>query len=577
MKDFKLVFAFLSRHRKNAIIAIITVIIETSFELLIPYVMSILIDKGVQNQDMNTIYICGAIISFCALMSLLNGQLYSKYAALMAAGFGADLREEQFKKIQSYSFSNIDSFDTSSLVTRVINDSNVMQNTVASGLRPIVRAPIMLVLGIVLSLAINWKLAMIFVALAPLLGLILFLILRSVSPRYILMQKALDGLNSKVQENLVAIRAVKAFVRKPYEEKRFDAANQEYTDIVKNTFLLANLNMPAFQFVMYAATILFMWFGGNMIISGEILPGSLAGLLSYVMQTFNSLMMISSAFLLLSKSLASVYRINEVLTTVPDIEDGKSQAKISRGEIEFKDVSFRYAATAEENVLSDINLHIKPAQTIGILGPTGSAKSTLVSLIPRLYDVSQGQVLIDGVNVKDYSLVHLRDSIAMVLQKSTLFSGTLLSNLKWGNPDPTKEELEKALRISCVDEILPHLSNGLETEMGEGGNNVSGGQKQRICLARALLKHPKVLILDDTTSAVDTATERKIRDGLREENDMTKIIISQRILSVMDADEIIILSDGRIADIGTHEELKKRNPIYQDLCASQLKGVIEDV
>jgi ATP-binding cassette, subfamily B, multidrug efflux pump len=576
MEDFKRILSFLKKQKKNALIALITVVIETSFELLIPYVMSLLIDNGVKDKNIDYIYVCGIIISACALISMINGLMYSKYAAKTASCFGRDIRQAQFEKIQVFSFSNIDSFEPSSLVTRVINDSNVMQNTAATGIRPLVRAPIMLVLGIVFSFLINWKLALIFVVLTPVLAIILFLILHSVSPKYIKMQKSLDNLNGKVQENLIAIRAVKAFVRQPYEEKRFEEANKDYTKIVDNTFHIANLNQPAFQFVMYLATILFMWFGGNMIISSEILPGALAGILSYVMQTFNSLMMISNGFVLLSKSLASIYRINQVLDTDSDIKDGDERNVISEGSVEFKNVSFRYYQNAKENVLSDINLKIEPGETVGILGPTGSAKSTLIALIPRLYDVSEGEVQVDGRNVKDYSLKHLRDAIAVVLQKNVLFSGTLLDNLKWGNKEPSPEELNQALQTACVDEFLPRLDHGLNTQMGEGGNNVSGGQKQRICLARALLKNPKVLILDDTTSAVDTATERKIRDGLKAKKDMTKIVISQRILSVMDADKIVILKEGRIVDIGDHESLRKRNPIYQDLCNAQLKGVIED-
>jgi ATP-binding cassette subfamily B multidrug efflux pump len=574
MKAFKQVFSYLRCVKKEALIAFFTIVIETSFELLIPYVMSLLIDNGVKNQDLNYIYICGAIISGCAVISLVNGLLYSKFAAKAAAGFGAAIREEQFKRIQDYSFKNIDSFEPSSLVTRLINDSSVLQNAIASGFRPIVRAPIMLILGIAFSFAISWKLALIFVILTPILAIVLVLILHAISPKYILMQKGLDKLNEKVQESLLAIRAVKAFVRQPYEETQFEEANSAYTTTVKKTFSIAHLNEPAFQAIMYTATILFMLYGGNMILSGELAPGSLAGILSYVMQTFNALMMISSVFVLLAKSLASIYRINEVLSAKSEIRDGDPALRIEKGSIEFRHVNFRYSAEAEENVLSDINLTLAPGETLGILGPTGSAKSTLVQLIPRLYDISEGEILVDGHNVKAYSLEHLRDAIAMVLQKNVLFSGTLRENLYWGNPAPSEEELNWALKIACVDEFLPALEKGLDTEMGEGGSAVSGGQKQRICLARALLKHPKILILDDTTSAVDTATERKIRDGLSSIKDMTKIVISQRILSVMDADKIIILQEGKIVDEGNHESLVAKDPIYQDLCASQLKGVI---
>jgi ATP-binding cassette subfamily B protein len=451
-----------------------------------------------------------------------------------------------------------------------------LQNMASSILRPIFRAPIMLLFGIILPLVINWKLALIFIVLTPVLAIVVFWILKVVSPKYITLQKNLDSLNEKVQETLIAIRAVKAFVRKPYECEKFDKANSEYRETVTDVFKIGNLNLPAFQFVMFLATVLFMWFGGNMIINDEMLPGALTGILSYVMQTFNSLMMISNVFNQLSKSLASIWRVNEVLEEKLDLVSGNGEEKVEKGQIEFDHVSFRYSAKAKEDVLSDISFKVEAGQTIGIIGPTGSAKSTLVQLIPRLYDTSAGKVLIDGKDVKDFSLFDLRESIAMVLQKNTLFEGTILDNLKWGNKNPSKEELDKALKISCVDEFIDSFPEGLNTQVGEGGNAVSGGQKQRICLARALLKNPKVLILDDATSAVDTATERKIREGLNSIHGMTKIVISQRLLSVMEADKILILKDGKIAEIGTHQTLLEHNPIYQDLYNSQLKGVMEN-
>jgi ATP-binding cassette subfamily B multidrug efflux pump len=576
MSAFKNVFAFIKKDKKDFLIALLTVIVETVFELLIPFVMARMIDNGVKEKDLQYIYVCGAIISVCALMSLVNGLLYSKFAAKAGAEFGEQVRNAQFEKIEKYSFANLDDFEPSSLVTRVINDSMTLQNMASSILRPIFRAPIMLLFGIILPLVINWKLALIFIVLTPVLAIVVFWILKVVSPKYITLQKNLDSLNEKVQETLIAIRAVKAFVRKPYECEKFDKANSEYRETVTDVFKIGNLNLPAFQFVMFLATVLFMWFGGNMIINDEMLPGALTGILSYVMQTFNSLMMISNVFNQLSKSLASIWRVNEVLEEKLDLVSGNGEEKVEKGQIEFDHVSFRYSAKAKEDVLSDISFKVEAGQTIGIIGPTGSAKSTLVQLIPRLYDTSAGKVLIDGKDVKDFSLFDLRESIAMVLQKNTLFEGTILDNLKWGNKNPSKEELDKALKISCVDEFIDSFPEGLNTQVGEGGNAVSGGQKQRICLARALLKNPKVLILDDATSAVDTATERKIREGLNSIHGMTKIVISQRLLSVMEADKILILKDGKIAEIGTHQTLLEHNPIYQDLYNSQLKGVMEN-
>jgi ABC-type multidrug transport system fused ATPase/permease subunit len=574
MDAFRRVLAFLHKEKKDFWISVITVLVETGFELIIPLIMAKMLDEGVEKKNLNLVYICGALIAVCALMSLVNGILYSKFAARAAAKFGASIREAQFQAIQDYSFSNLDRFEPSSLVTRVINDSMTMQSTLAGGLRPLVRAPLMLILGIVLSLVINWQLAMIFIALTPVLALLLYFILRFIAPQYISLQKKLDELNGKIQEDLVAIRAVKAFVRKPYECEKFDVSNAEYRDIIKKTNRVAALNVPAFQFIMYLATVLFMWFGGNMIIQGTLQVGSLTGILSYVMQTFNSLMMISNIFVLLSKSLASVYRINQVLEEKPNIISGSDKESIRRGDIFFSHVSFRYSPTAPENVLTDISFQLEGGKTMGILGPTGSAKSTLVQLIPRLYDVSSGQILIDGKDVRAYSLYELRESIGMVLQKNVLFEGTILDNLKWGAENPDPQELNEALRISCADEFISKMPEGLNTQVGEGGNELSGGQKQRLCLARALLKKPKILILDDACSAVDTATERKIRTGLNSITGMTKIIISQRILSVMEADQILILKDGKISDMGTHQSLLSSDPIYQDLFNSQLKGVI---
>lgn len=577
MKPYSRILSYLKGSRKELIIASLAVAIETSFELLIPFIMANMINEveNGSNANMDSIYIDAFIIILCALMSLVFGIIYSRFSGLGASKFGGQLRLAQFEKIQSYSFSNLDDFEPSSLVTRVINDTQVMQNVVFSGLRPLIRAPLMLVFGIFYSFLLNAKLSLVFIVLVPVLGVTVFLILKTVAPAYISLQKKLDDLNMIVQENLVAMRVIKSFTRKPYECRVFDESNNEFKRVYTHTLSVTNINVPVFQLCMYLSTLLFMWFGGNLIIEHAMKAGDLTGILSYVMQTFNSLNMISNCLLLFAKSLASVYRINEVFNEESSIKDGKGGETITKGDVEFKDVSFRYKSEAKENVLSHVSFKLEGGKTLGILGSTGSAKSTLVQLIPRLYDASSGEVAIDGVDVRDYALVPLRDSIAMVLQKSVLFEGTVLDNLKWGNPNPTEEDIKKVLEISGSDEFVAKLPLGLDTQVGEGGNELSGGQKQRLCLARALLKNPKILILDDTTSAVDTATDAKIRKGLAEIKGMTKIIISQRLLSVMDADEIMILSEGRVVQIGNHEELMKTNSIYQDLYNAQLKGAFE--
>jgi len=582
----KKVLSFLGREKKNIVIAMVAVVIETSFELVIPFIMSYLIDNGVKayldakaaadqaamDTAYRTIFISAGMIAICALMSLINGWFYSHFSAKASARYGYLLRQAQFDAIQNYSFTALDSFEPSSLVTRVVNDSMTLQNTLSSGIRPFTRAPIMLILGIVFSFLSSWQLALVFVVLTPILALFIFFVLRYVAPKYVVLQEKLDRLNDKVQENLLAIRAIKSFVRKPYECKQFNEANSAYRDTVKSTFRIANLNLPFFQLIMYVGTILFLLLGGRLILAGTITEGNLTAVLSYVMQTFNSLMMISAVFISIAKALASIYRVNEVLSVVPDIRSGSLPA-VEKGDIEFKDVSFRYAQGTGEDVLQHISFKLESGKTLGILGATGSAKSTLVSLIPRLYDVTKGAVLIDGKNVKEYDLKGLRSSIAMVLQKAVLFEGTVLENLEWGKENPTEAELNEALRISCTDEFVSRLPEGIYTQVGEGGNGVSGGQKQRISLARAILKHPKVLILDDATSAVDTATEKNIRNGLSELKDMTKIIISQRVLSVLEADEVMILEGGKINEINTPAELLEHNPIFQDLYNRQLGGI----
>ena len=436
-----------------------------------------------------------------------------------------------------------------------------------------VRSPMMLVMGLFLSFRMNARLALVFLVCAPVLAVILVFVVSRVAPMYGRLQKAVDGLNNVVQEWLTGIRAVKAFVRGTYEEEKFQQVNQELMDTSQRTFHFAVLNLPAFQFTMYSATVLILWLGGNMILRGELQVGELTGFLSYVLQVMNSFMMISNVFLLLTRSLASAHRIAQVLdeqVEIPNPPDGATQ--VADGSIDFEGVSFKYQAGAQEYALSDVDLHIRAGQTVGILGGTGSSKTTLVQLIPRLYDVTEGSVKLGGRDVREYDLTALRDAVGIVLQKNVLFSGTVRENLQWGDAQADDDTLWAACRAACADEFLERMPRGLDTDLGQGGVNVSGGQKQRLCIARALLKHPKVLIFDDSTSAVDTATEGKIRAALAKLEGVTKIIIAQRITSVMDADQIVILEDGKVHAAGTHRQLLAQDPIYQEIYYSQMKG-----
>ena len=573
MKEFRRLLSYLGPYRRDMAIGALLVFIETVFELVIPVLMADLIDVGVENRDLHYIVGKGVQMGVCALLALATGLLYARFAARAAYGWGARVREAQYEKVQSYAFSNLDRFETSSLVTRMTTDVTVLQNAVNGGLRPLVRSPVMLVMGLGLSFWMNAELALIFLVCAPILAIILFLVVSKVAPMYGRLQKAVDRLNNVVQEGLTAIRAVKAFVRGEYEEDKFQNVNQELMATSQRTFHLAVLNLPAFQFTMYTAIVLILWFGGGMILDGELQVGELTGFLSYVLQVMNSFMMISNVFLLLTRSLASAHRIAEVLDedvvlTSPD----DPIRTVPDGSVDYEGVSFKYRADAKEYALSGVDLHIRAGQTVGILGGTGSAKTTLVQLIPRLYDVTEGDVKVGGHDVRDYDLTALRDAVGIVLQKNVLFSGTVRENLRWGNPDATDEELWAACRAACADEFLTRMPGGLDADLGQGGVNVSGGQKQRLCIARALLKRPKILIFDDSTSAVDTATEGKIRAALAKPTGVTKIIIAQRATSVMDADQIVILEDGKIHATGTHDQLLASDPIYQEIYTSQMKG-----
>ena len=567
-------YVYMEKYKMYAVLSCLCVAFETLFELIIPMIMADIIDVGVANGNQAYILERGLQMVFCAGISLVLGIGYARFAALCGQGLGAELRKAEYRKIQEFSFSNTDKFSTSSLVTRLTSDVTLIQNAVSNGIRPLIRAPLMMVTGMILSFLLNAKLALVFFVAAPTLGICLWLVIRKVRPLYTRMQSAIDLVNRMIQENLTAIRVVKAYVREDYEKVKFAQVNQELKSISEKSFRTAVLNMPAMQLVMYTTIICILWFGGKLIFAGEMQVGELTGFLSYVLQILNSLMMISNVFLMLTRAMASGKRILDVLDEEIDLkEDPEATGEIKAGEIEFRNVSFKYKKEGKKYVLSNVSFHIEPGQTVGIIGGTGSAKSTLVHLIPRLYDVTEGEILIDQIPVKQYPLKHLREAVAMVLQKNTLFTGTIADNLRWGKEDASEEELMKACRMACADEFLLQMKDGLSSQVEQGGVNLSGGQKQRLCIARALLKRPRILILDDSTSAVDTATEAKIMEALQNNlADTTKIIIAQRITSVMHADQILIMEDGKLNDCGTHEELLQRNEIYQEIYYSQQEG-----
>lgn len=573
MNDMKRLLKYAGPYKRDMIFGAVLVLLETCFELFIPVMIADLIDVGVANHDLNYIYGKGIQMVFCALMALITGLLYAHFAAKAAYGWGAEIRKAEYERVQQYAFSNLDHFLTSSLITRMTTDVTVLQNMVNAGFRPVTRGPSLLVMGILLSFWMNPKLAIVFLVCIPVLGGVLFWIVTKVAPMYTRLQEIMDRLNRVVQEGLTAIRAVKAFVRDEYEEEKFAEVNTDLTDSSEKTFHYAVLNLPAFQAVMYSAIVMIMWFGGNMILKSQLAVGDLTGFLSYVMQVMNALMMIANVFLLLTRSLASAHRIAQVLdeeVVLTSPENGREE--VAEGSIDFEGVSFKYHKNAREYALSDVTLHIPAGQTVGILGGTGASKTTLVQLIPRLYDTTAGVVKVGGHDVREYDLHALRDAVGIILQKNVLFSGTVRENLKWGNPSATDEEIWEACRAACADEFLDRMPDGLDTMLEQGASNLSGGQKQRLCIARALIGNSKILIFDDSTSAVDTATEKKIREALSRRKDVTKIIIAQRITSVMNTDQIVIMEDGKVHCTGTHEELLAKDPIYQEIYASQMNG-----
>ena len=571
MTDIQWVAKSFGPYRKDVLLAAVCIFVETSLELLIPVLMSVVIDDGVLAGNVAVVWRCGAAMLACAAASLVLGQGFARFAARAATGLGANIRREEFACVQAYAFENLDHFDASSLVTRMTTDVTVIQNAMVNGFRPMMRGPIMLVMGLVMSCLMSARLAVVFFVVLPFLAVALWLIVRHVGPLYRVLQHTMDALNDTLQEDLVGIRAIRAYVREGYVSKRFSAVNGELAATATRTFKGAVLNTPIFQLSMYVSATALLWFGGKMIMAGELQVGTLTGFMSYVLLVMNSLMMISNVFLLLARALTSIERIREVEDEVPAIVSPAADVAVSQvadGSVEFRGVDFKYSADAEKNVLEGIDLCFDAGSTVGILGGTGSGKTTLVQLIARLYDASAGQVLVGGRDVRDYDLATLRDAVGIVLQSNVLFSGTVRDNLRWGRADANDEELLAACRVACADEFLDRIG-GLDGDLGQGGVNVSGGQKQRLCIARTLLKHPRVLVFDDSTSAVDMATDAKIRAGLAGLSGMTKIVIAQRVASVKDADKIVILENGRVHAQGTHEELLATDPIYQELCESQ--------
>ena len=557
--------------KKDALLTPFFVVLEVVMEVIIPLVMALLIDKGIDGQDMAAIWKYGIILVLCAMLALVFGAAAGTFAARASTGFARNLRHDMYYNVQNFSFSNIDKFSTGSIVTRLTTDVTNVQNAFQMCTRIAVRCPVMLVFALFMAMKINSRMALVFLAVLPILAIGMGILMKVVDPVFERAFKIYDRMNTVVQENVRGIRVVKTYVREDHETEKFEGVSgMLYRTFSKAQKTMAGV-MPLMQFCMYACMLLISWFGARLIVGGSMTTGELTSMFSYAMQILMSLMMVAMVFVMITMAKASAERVAEILDEQSDLHNPANPIhEVKDGAIEFDDVSFSYKGDERKLALKNVNLHIKAGQTVGILGGTGSAKSTLVQLIPRLYDTTHGTVKVGGVDVRDYDIEALRDQVAMVLQKNVLFSGTIKENLRWGDENASDEELERVCRLAQADEFIQQMPDKYDTHIEQGGSNVSGGQKQRLCIARALLKKPKILILDDSTSAVDTKTDALIRKAFAEEiPDTTKIIIAQRVSSVQDADQIVILDGGTVQAVGTHDELLAANTIYQEIYNQQ--------
>lgn len=557
--------------KKDALLTPFFVVLEVVMEVIIPLIMALLIDKGIDGQDMAAIWKYGIILVLCAMLALVFGAAAGTFAARASTGFARNLRHDMYYNVQNFSFSNIDKFSTGSIVTRLTTDVTNVQNAFQMCTRIAVRCPVMLVFALFMAMKINSRMALVFLAVLPILAIGMGILMKVVGPVFERAFKIYDRMNTVVQENVRGIRVVKTYVREDHETEKFEGVSgMLYRTFSKAQKTMAGV-MPLMQFCMYACMLLISWFGARLIVGGSMTTGELTSMFSYAMQILMSLMMVAMVFVMITMAKASAERVAEILDEQPDLHNPANPIhEVKDGAIEFDDVSFSYKGDERKLALKNVNLHIKAGQTVGILGGTGSAKSTLVQLIPRLYDTTHGTIKVGGVDVRDYDIEALRDQVAMVLQKNVLFSGTIKENLRWGDENASDEELERVCRLAQADEFIQQMPDKYDTHIEQGGSNVSGGQKQRLCIARALLKKPKILILDDSTSAVDTKTDALIRKAFAEEiPDTTKIIIAQRVSSVQDADQIVILDGGTVQAVGTHDELLAANTIYQEIYNQQ--------
>jgi len=567
-------FKYVKRYALFFILAPLFMLTEVVGEVWLPKLVSLMVNNGIANKNVEYIISMGLTMVGVALIMMMGGVLGGFFATKAAVSFAADLRSDVFKKIQSFSFKNIDNFSTGSLVTRLTNDITQMQNVIRMSLVMLLRSPGMLIGGLYMASTVNGSLAAVIAVVIPVLVISVFLILKTAFPRFDTMQVKLDNLNTRIQENITNMRVIKSFLRNDFEEEKFEKCAVDLKEATVNAMKIVILNMPVVTLLMNLTTIAVVWVGGNFIIKGDMQVGDLTAFTTYIIQILMSLMMLSMIFLQASRAIASAKRIGEIIETVPDLSDENAASKgkkVQSGSVEFKNVSFKYNLHNKEKILDNISFSIKSGETVGILGTTGSGKTSLVQLIPRLYDATEGEVLVDGTNVKDYLLSDLRNSVGIVLQKNVLFSGTIRENLLWGDDNATDEEIKEMAGYAYADRFVEGFTDGYETELGQGGVNLSGGQKQRLCIARALIKKPKILILDDSTSAVDATTDAGIRHALATTlKDTTKIIIAQRIQSVVNSDKIIVIEDGKIAGIGKHDELIENNEEYRSIYYSQV-------